>query len=329
MNINKLGIIGLGSIGKRHLRLLKEIRPDIEVIVFRSGHGKSCKEEKLATKIVKSIEQVIAEGIQAAIISSPATLHIKQALVLAKAGVHLLIEKPLSDSLEGANQLLKILNDNNLVSMVGYVLRYDPGAIKFKKLIDDNSIGTILHARIECGSYLPEWRPGLDYKTSVSAKSELGGGVLLELSHELDYLHWFFGKPKDVQAIVRNTGSLDIDVEDQVDLLLTSSEGYCISVQIDFNRRNIERKCKLLTTEGEITWDAVNKSVICNLVEKDEEIFNYDNQRDYLYLKQLKVFINSVEKNISPPVNINNGIDVIRLIDSVRKASLIESKVLL
>jgi predicted dehydrogenase len=142
-------------------------------------------------------------------------------------------------------------------------------------------------------------------------------------------LHWFFGKPKDVQALVRNTGSLDIDVEDQVDLLLTSSEGYCISVQIDFNRRNIERKCKLLTTEGEITWDAVNKSVICNLVEKGEEVFNYDNQRDYLYLKQLKVFINSVEKNISPPVNINNGIDVIRLIDSVRKASLIESKVLL
>ena len=272
MNINKLGIIGLGSIGKRHLRLLKEIRPDIEVIVLRSGRGKSCKEEKLATKIVKSIDLIIAEGIQAAIISSPATLHMKQALVLAKAGVHLLIEKPLSDSLEGTNQLLKILSDNNLVSMVGYVLRYDPGAIKFKKLIDDNSIGSILHARIECGSYLPEWRPGLDYKKSVSAKSELGGGVLLELSHELDYLHWFFGKPKDVQALVRNTGSLDIDVEDQVDLLLTSSEGYCISVQIDFNRRHIERKCKLLTTEGEITWDAVNKTVICNLVEKDEEI---------------------------------------------------------
>lgn len=329
MNINKLGIIGLGSIGKRHLRLLKEIRPDIEVIVLRSGRGKSCKEEKLATKIVKSIDLIIAEGIQAAIISSPATLHIKQALVLAKAGVHLLIEKPLSDSLEGINQLLKILDDNNLVSMVGYVLRYDPGAIKFKKLIDANSIGDILHARIECGSYLPEWRPGLDYKTSVSAQSELGGGVLLELSHELDYLHWFFGKPKDVQALVRNTGSLDIDVEDQVDLLLTSSEGYCISVQIDFNRRNIERKCKLLTTEGEVIWDAVNKSVICNLEEKAEEIFNYDNQRDYLYKKQLKVFIDSVEKNITPPVNINNGIDVIKLIDSIRKASLNESKVFL
>lgn len=329
MIINKLGIIGLGSIGKRHLRLVKEIRPDIEVIVMRSGHGASCKEEKIATKIVSSIDLIIAEGIQAAIISSPATLHIEQSLDLAKAGIHLLIEKPISKTSDGINQLLKILNEKNLIAMVGYVLRQDPGAIKFKKLIDDNSVGGILHARIECGSYLPEWRPGLDYKKTVSARSELGGGALLELSHELDYLHWFFGKPKDVQAMLRNSGLLGIDVEDQVDLLITSAQGYCISVQIDFNRRHLERKCKVLTTEGELTWDAVNKNVTYKLAEKVEKIYSYDNERDYIYRKQLNIFIDCIENNITPPVTIENGVDVMKLIDSAREASINESKVYL
>ena len=327
MIINKLGIIGLGSIGKKHLRLLKEIRPDIEIIVMRSGHGDTCKEEKIATKIVSSIKKVIDEGVQAAIISSPAILHLEQSLELAKSGVHLLIEKPLSHKSDGINELLKILNENNLIAMVGYGLRYDPGAIHFKKLMDSNLIGDILHARIECGSYLPEWRPGSDYKKTVSAQSELGGGALSELSHELDYLHWFFGKPKDVQAQIRNSGLLDIDVEDQVDLLITSGQGYCISVQIDFNRRHLERKCKVLTTKGEVTWDAVNKNVTCNFVDKGETTYNYDNERDYIYRKQLKVFIDCVENNNSPSVTIENGVDVVKLIDSVRDASINESKV--
>jgi len=248
---------------------------------------------------------------------------------LAKAGIHLLIEKPISKTSDGINQLLKILNEKNLIAMVGYVLRQDPGAIKFKKLIDDNSVGGILHARIECGSYLPEWRPGLDYKKTVSARSELGGGALLELSHELDYLHWFFGKPKDVQAMLRNSGLLGIDVEDQVDLLITSAQGYCISVQIDFNRRHLERKCKVLTTEGELTWDAVNKNVTYKLAEKVEKIYSYDNERDYIYRKQLNIFIDCIENNITPPVTIENGVDVMKLIDSAREASINESKVYL
>ncbi len=193
MIINRLAIIGLGSIGKRHLRLIAEIRPDIEIIVMRSGHGSVCKEEQLATKIVHSVDEVVNEGVQAAIVSSPATLHLEQSLELAKRGVHLLIEKPISHTSDRVNELLKILDENDLTAMVGYVLRYDHGAIKFKKWLDNKIKGKILHVRIECGSYLPDWRPDQNYRKTVSALPELGGGVLLELSHELDYLHWFFG----------------------------------------------------------------------------------------------------------------------------------------
>jgi len=319
--INCLAIVGLGSIGRRHLRLISEIRPDIKIIVVRSGHGSACDEEKMAVKVTDSIGDAIKEGIQAAIISSPATLHLKQSLELAKNGIHLLIEKPISHTSDRVKELLKIVNENRITTMVGYVLRYDLGAMKFKNWLDNKVKGKILHARIECGSYLPDWRPDQDYRKTVSALSELGGGVLLELSHEIDYLYWFFGKPKDVQAQIRNSGTLDINVEDQVDLLMTSEQGYCISVQIDFNRRHVERKCKVLTTEGELIWDAVNKNVTWKGVNKEQSKYEYNNERNSIYRKQLEVFFDCIENDNDPIVTVKDGINVISLIDAVRNAS--------
>jgi predicted dehydrogenase len=208
-----------------------------------------------------------------------------------------------------------------IIAMVGYVLRYDPGAIKFKNWLDRKMIGEIIHARIECGSYLPEWRPDQDYRETVSASSELGGGVLLELSHELDYLYWFFDKPKNVQAQIRNSGVLGIDVEDQADLLLTSKQGFPISVQIDFNRRYVERKCKVITTEGELIWDAVNKNVTWKRVSKEQSKYEYNNERNSIYRKQLEVFFDCIENDNDPIVTVKDGINVISLIDAVRNAS--------
>ena len=319
--LNRLAIIGLGSIGRRHLRLISEIRPDIKIIAVRSGHGERCDEEKMAAKTVYSIGEAVDEGVQAAIISSPATLHLKQSLELAKNGIHLLIEKPISHTSDRVKELLKIVNENRITIMVGYVLRYDLGAIKFKNWLDNKIKGKILHARIECGSYLPDWRPDQDYRKTVSALSELGGGVLLELSHEVDYLYWFFGKPKDVQAQIRNSGTLDINVEDQVDLLMTSEQGYCISVQIDFNRRHVERKCKVLTTEGELIWDAVNKNVTWKGVNKEQSKYEYNNERNSIYRKQLEVFFDCIENDNDPIVTVKDGFNVISLIDAVRNSS--------
>ena len=319
--LNCLAIVGLGSIGRRHLRLISEIRPDIKIIVVRSGHGSACDEEKMAVKITDSIGDAIKEGIQAAIISSPATLHLKQSLELAKNGIHLLIEKPISHTSDRVKELLKIVNENRITIMVGYVLRYDLGAIKFKNWLDNKIKGKILHARIECGSYLPDWRPDQDYRKTVSALSELGGGVLLELSHEIDYLYWFFGKPKDVQAQIRNSGTLDINVEDQVDLLVTSEQGYCISVQIDFNRRHVERKCKVLTTEGELIWDAVKQNVTWKGVNKEQFKYEYNNERNSIYRKQLEVFFDCIENDNDPIVTVKDGFNVISLIDAVRNSS--------
>jgi len=305
------------------------MRPDIEIVAVRSGNGKYSNEEKITVNKLSSVSEAIEFGVQAAIISSPATFHLQQSLEFANEGVHLLIEKPLSHSLEGVQELLRAEKKNNIVAMVGYVLRYDIGANKFKEWLIDKRIGKILHARIECGSYLPNWREGQDYRKTVSALNELGGGALLELSHEIDYLHWFFGDSLEVQAQLNNSGILDIDVEDQVDMLVRSKKNFPISVQIDFNRLHAKRECTVLTSNGELKWNAIKKKVIWRPHNAKEINFEYNSERDDLYKKQLNYFFQCIESGAKSSVSIDDSIKTLQLIDAAREASNNGAKVYL
>ena len=327
MIINRIAIIGLGSIGRRHIRILKEIRPEIEVTLVRSGKGGDWEEENLAKQTVSSISDAIQEKIQAAIIATPANMHLKQAVKLAQKGIHLLVEKPLSLRIDGVDKLIAEIQRDKIVSMVGYVLRYDPAANLFKELFDKWTVGKPLHARVECGSDLPEWRPNQDYRKSVSAKSELGGGVLLELSHELDYIRWFFGDMKSVFANIQNSGTLDIDVEDSVDMIFESQHGFPISVHLDFNTRNTRRKCIASCSNGDLTWDAIDNKVIWQPAEGIEEVEMYENDRNYVYREQLKHFFDCIENKTQPSVSLEDGLAVLNMIESAKKSHKIGKKV--
>lgn len=316
MALKRVAIIGLGSIGRRHLRLIKEINQDIKIVLVRSGKGKKWPEETMADYVVSSIQGAIELNVQAAIISSPSILHIEQALQLANEGIHLLIEKPLSNSMERVNELHEIAQDNDCIILVGYVLRFDRGARKFKQWLEGDHLGRVLHARIECGSYLPDWRPDQDYQKGVSASKELGGGVLLELSHEIDYLHWFFEKPISVYAMLRNSGILGIDVEDQADLLMKSKESYPLTVQLDFNRRHATRLCNVQSINGELTWNAIQKCVVWRPINGEKVVDYFQDEKDYIYEEQLKNFIASIEHNKKPTVSLLDGIKVMELVEA-------------
>ena len=325
--INKIGIIGLGSIGQRHLRLAKELQPKLNIIAVRSGLGKKVEEEKLLNAVVHSLEEAIDYGIEAAIIATPAVYHVQQAIELMEKGVHVLIEKPLSHSLNNINELLKAQKKSKVVGLVGYCLRYNLGALKFNEMLINKKIGQILHVQVDCGSYLPDWRKGQDYRQSVSAKAELGGGVLLELSHELDYIRWFFGEMKSVSAKIQNSGTLDINVEDSVDMIFASEQGYSVSVHLDFNSGNTRRKCVARCSNGDLIWDAVANKVIWHPAGGTKENETYQNDGDYIYRQQLKHFFNCIENEKLPSVSIHDGIAVLNMIESAKKSHKIGKKV--
>ena len=326
--INNIGIVGLGSIGRRHLQLVKELRPELNIIAVRSGMGKRVEEEKLLNAVVHSLDEAIDSGIEAAIIATPAVYHIQQAIELMKRGIHLLIEKPLSHSLENINELFKMQKKSKSVCLVGYCLHYSLGALKFNDMLKNkNNIGQILHVQVDCGSYLPDWRQGQDYRKSVSAKAELGGGVLLELSHELDYIRWFFGEMKSVSANIQNSGTLDIDVEDSVDMIFESEQGYSVSVHLDFNTRNTRRKCTARCSNGNLTWDAVENKVIWQPAGGTKENETYQNDGDYIYREQLKHYFNCIENEKLPSVSIHDGVAVLNMIESAKKSHRLNEQV--
>ena len=325
--IQRLALIGLGSIGRRHLRLLKGLRPDIEVILVRSGQGSRWPEEALAVGSVSTIEEAIDLDINAAIISSPAPFHVNQSIQLINAGVPLLIEKPLSNNLDQTQQL-KILAENTGVTvLVGYVLRYSLALQHFYKMLIGNAVGRVIGVNIDCGSYLPEWRPGQDYRTTASARQELGGGVLLELSHELDYANWLFGPFKSVDASVINSGALDIQVEDTADLELISENDVKVVIHLDFLRRQPIRQCVVLGSEGNLTWNGINNEITLYYDNGETKKWAFNVERDDMFRAQLKHFFKCVEKGELPKVNLTDGIAALEIIEAA-KCSQIESKVI-
>ncbi len=323
MLIDRVLIVGHGSIGKRHLRLARDILPDADIRILRRQECASIPEH--ANGCFSSPEQAVAFAPQIAVIANPATFHICVAQSLAQIGTHLFIEKPLSASLEGVGQLLETCREQGVVCMIGYNLRFLPSLQKFRQLLIENAVGKVLSIRCEIGQYLPSWRPEMDYRQSVSARSELGGGVLLELSHELDYLRWIFGEVERVSASLSRQSGLAIDVEDTVHLILTFSptvDGYTLigTVNLDFVRHDTTRYCIAIGEKGSLRWNGLTGTIeLFEAGEKEwREIFRHQHQRDESYLAEWQNFIDGVNANVVPMVSGEDGLKVLKIVEAAR-----------
>jgi len=206
--------ISLGSIGKRHLRNARTLLPDAEIAVYRQ-HTRDSNVPEGANRMLASMDDALAFKPDAALISSPASEHVAGALPFARAGVPIFLEKPLAENAASITPLVQACEVSKGFTMVGYVLRFLPALHAIRRCIAEGTIGDVHTARIEVGQYLPDWRPASDYREGVSAQGKLGGGALLELSHEIDYATWLLGWPKSLLCSCARLSPLEIDVEDR------------------------------------------------------------------------------------------------------------------
>jgi predicted dehydrogenase len=320
--IKRIAIIGLGSIGRRHLRLAKEIRPDVQVILVRSGKGKNWPEEELASITVNTLSEAISIGIDAAIISTPVVFHASQAIKLIEHEIPILVEKPLSHKVILAEKLYKAWSEKKTLVLLGYTLRHTSAASFFYKKIQNNVIGDILSVTIKCESYLPKWRPDQDYRNTVSARKELGGGVLFELSHEIDYANWFFGPFKSVSSMLSNSKTLDIDVEDMVDIIFETYDNKPVNIHLDFCSQISSRFCSVKTDKGELNWNLLKNNITWTDANGISKVWKFKEDRDDMYRNQLSHFFHCVEAEGEPKVTIEDGISVVKLIDSIQAANI-------
>jgi len=319
--INSILIVGFGSIGQRHLKIARELFPQSSIGILL--HNKINKIPNYANKIFFSLADAIKFTPQIAIICSPASTHFEITIALVRKGIHVLIEKPLSTKLKGLEDLNKEAVINNCVLMVGYNLRFLPSLNKFKNLIDTNRVGKIFSVRCEVGQYLPSWR-SKDYRLSVSAQKKLGGGVLLELSHEFDYLRWIFGDVEFVQALLSKQSDLDIDVEDIAHIILSFKRANVMaSLSLDFIRQDRIRTCHIIGENGSLRWNGLNGKI--DLFEPPENRWStiYEDKEllEQSYINEWLHFIKCINNKSHPEVSFNDGIQALRIIESIRISS--------
>lgn len=319
-------IVGLGSIGKRHARVLKQLRPEWEVVALRRQADSEMPEG--VDDCVTTLEDALRLKPRIAVIANPASHHVATAIPLAEAGVHLLIEKPLSSMAGDIPSLLDACRKNRVTLMTAYNMRFLSSLQRFRQLVQEGRAGQVLSVRSEVGQYLPSWRPGSDYRENVSAQAALGGGALLELSHEIDFLRWIFGEIDWVNATLLRQSALEIDVEDTVHLVLGFRElnqgrPLVASVDIDFIRHDTTRNCTAIGETGSLRWNAMGGKVEFYPASGTEWqlLDELPAQRDDSYLGEWRHFLECIETGAAPMISGEDGLAVLQVIEAARASS--------
>jgi predicted dehydrogenase len=313
-------VVGSGSIAKRHIQNLKMLYKDSKVVCL-SASGRSIKPEDIgADEACSSVKDIEISGVDFAIIASPAPFHLQHAIILLENNIPVLIEKPLTDSIANYKNYYEILiNKQNLIT-IGYNLRYLSSALHMRQLMQKQILGRIYSVLIDVGQYLPHWRPKSDYRHSVSSQKCLGGGVLLELSHEIDYLTWIFGRFDNAFCVLDNTGTLEIDVEDRVNAILISKSGIVAQLNMDFLQQYPNRICKVVGEHGNLIWDIIKNNIVLQTSNCESKILFQDTNfdRNKTYLDQLETFARVAKYGHKPAVGLQEGLYVLEIIEALK-----------
>lgn len=327
----KFLVCGVGSIGQRHYKNLEQLGH--EVSIFRSRKTTTpfiesfLRKQKRRGRPVRTFydldEALASDGLDGVFVTNPSSLHVATALKAAEHGRHLFIEKPVSHDLRGVERLRRTAIRKKLKVMVGYNLRFHPLLRSMKAMIEKGVIGKALAATATVGSSIEDWHPWEDYRTSYASTRGGGGGVVLTLSHELDYLYWFFGRPERCLAIGGKRTPLKGNVDDLVKALFAFRTGVCASVHLDFWQRPDQRTFEVVGTEGKLVWDYYKPqlSLVRRSPRSKRVVWRprrgFD--RNAMFIDEIEEFVDSIRSNRAPLIDLKQGIDVLRMALDVKR----------
>jgi predicted dehydrogenase len=278
----KVLIIGLGSIANKHITALQNINADTQFYALRSSENANIIDGVIN---VFSFLEVNTINFDFAIISNPTFAHHKTITNLIPLNIPLFIEKPLFSELDNG-ELVKLIHKHAVITYVACNLRFLDCLQYVKNYIVNKKINEV---NIYCGSYLPDWRPGRDYKTTYSANKDQGGGVHIDLIHEIDYAYWLFGNPTEVSKVFSSKSSLEINAFDYANYTLGYSD-FNTSIILNYFRRDPKRTLEIVLEEETLLVDILKNKVYRNT----DIIFNSDKTIVDTYEDQLRFFIDNV-----------------------------------
>jgi predicted dehydrogenase len=318
----KFLIAGLGSIGRRHLCNLLALG-EHDILLYRTHHSTLTDEELAGFPVETDLAAALARRPDAVIVSNPTALHLDVAIPAARAGCHLFLEKPVSHSLARVGELQAAVQHGGGQVFVGFQFRFHPGLQQIKSWLETSEIGCPLSARAHWGEYLPGWHPWEDYRQGYSARADLGGGVVLTLSHPLDYLRWLIGEVSELWAFTGALGELGLDVEDTAEIGLRFADNALGSLHLDYNQRPPAHRLEITGSQGVIQWD--NESSAAQIYRASQATWQahpapHGFERNHLFLEQMRHFLDVCRGRCAPLCSLDDGVKALELALAVHQS---------
>lgn len=303
----KILFIGIGSIAQKHIKAIRAIDSMAELYALRSTK-ESAKVE--GVKDIYKYEEIKSVSPDFIIISNPTALHSVTITQLLQFQIPLFIEKPIFGEL-GHDDIIYNIGKSNVLTYVACDMRFMDCLIWFHQFIlEHRSEVRINEVNVYCGSYLPEWRPGTDFRKCYSAIPELGGGVHIDLIHDVDYVYWIFGRPQAHSSICRNVSSLNIKSYDYANFCL-EYPGFCANIVLNYYRRDNKRYMEVLFDDCTWTVDMLRNEITDsngNIIFKSEQT-SVDE-----YEAQMRYFIELVRAKATTSLNsASEAYDVLKI----------------
>ena len=311
-------VVGTGSIGTRHCRNLVMLGHAV-----LAWDGDPARLAEIASvpgvATVGSVDDGLRDRPDAVLVCTPPASHVAVARRALEAGAHLFVEKPIAITTCEALPIVEEAERSRRLFAVGFNLRFLPSLQRVKTLLDNKRVGRVLAVRAEFGSYLPDWRPGRDYHENYAVQSALGGGILLDAVHELDYLTWLFDDVADVLCTAGHVSELAGDTEDLAEVTLRFESGVLAHVHLDYLQRVYRRNLQVIGDAGTIVWDYPTHSVtILASDAQPETVSAMDGDTNEMYVEELRHFIRCLEGRDSPMVDGREALRSLRLVEAAK-----------
>ena len=305
----QIAFVGMGSIGKRHLnnvcQLITTQGNTCSIDLYRSSITRELPED---VEVLVSNQYLCSQEVQReydmVFITNPTSLHLDTAIKFRPFTKAFFIEKPVFSSSEVEENVIALLDE--IPSYVACPLRYNPVLQYVKQNVE---LEKVISVRAISSSYLPDWRPGQDYRQTYSAHTELGGGVDIDLIHEWDYLTWIFGMPTKCLGIAGRFSNLEINSNDTA-LYVAKNDKLTYELHLDYFGRKIQRTLDIFTQDETIQCDIVGGTIS---YLKEGRTLDFNSERNAFQMAEIQHFFDIVEGRTANDSSVKHGVEVLKL----------------
>jgi len=312
-------VVGAGSIGQRHLRNLAALGVAGLAVVEPDAGRREQACADVGARAIGDLHSALAMHPAAVLVCTPPDRHVAVARAALAAGAHVFIEKPIAPTRDAALESLVTEARGAGRVLVGYNMRFHAGLRRVRELAASGAIGRLLTARAEFGQYLPDWRPGRDYRTGYIVRRD-GGGILLDASHEVDYIRWICGEVTAVYATLGRLSALEMEAEDTAVLVLRHDGGTLSEIHLDCVQRGYSRGCKLVGSEGTIEWNFPTglRHTRDGATWTEEPIAPEVNE---MYVEEMRHFLTCVRDGARPLVDGDAAAAVLAVVEAAKRSA--------